>query len=490
MKLKHLLLASLPLAVVIFSYVALSKLLFALLILALVLVWVVSFYREGFYAWADIPLAFLLLGTFIFGRSFSVMGIQTGPLPLYMTEILIALSLVLLLFKEKSITGLWNQWRAPVPKDLMVVMAVYFLMGSFYIILGYMANGALALRDITICNYMILLVITLSLMSRIKLSAALARFFVPGMIVLLIYGLISFFVRVPGSSAFKQLIKSNKNTPLAFSLGLIVILGLCFHEYIVKSAKKPLVKSVILIAIQLIAFILLVMSETRAAWLGLIVALILVTIFLKKEMKVILLIMVLLAASIWLIAYFDLTLKKDKLTHLKNEVTSMAKPRMVNMAGANIKFRFGIWKETWDKIIEKPILGWGFGVQVDYLIWGKRLSEIAAKGGGTGILPVHNHLLALWHKLGIVGLLLFLFINARIFFFGFFYVNKCESDFNRRLLVAGLAAMLLWHGMAFFFDILESPPTGIFLWIIMGMIPGVVYRDRLEFEESSHTGTG
>lgn len=476
--LKYLLLASLPLAVLIFSFVPLPETLFILLILALLSLWVYHFYYEGFYSWADIPLALLVLGTFIFGRTFSVIGIQAGPLPLYITEVLIAFSLVLLFFKEKSIARLWNQWHAPVPKDLMAAIAVYFLMGTLYIILGFKSNGTLALRDITICNYMILLVITLSLMDRVRLTHTLSRFFVPGMFVLFMYGLISFFVRVPGSSAFRQLIKSNKNTPLALSLGLFIIFGLAFYEYIIKKTAKPFHKKAMLIGIQVMAFILLVMSETRAAWVGLFVALLLVTLFLKKEMKVILLILVFLAASIWLIYYFDLTLKKDKLTHLKNEVTSMAKPRIENMAGANIKFRLGIWKETLVKIMEKPILGWGFGVQIDYLIWGKRLSEIAAKGGSTGILPAHNHVLAIWHKLGIVGLLLFLFINARIFFLGFFYVNKCTCEFKRRLLVSGLGSLLLWHGMAFFFDILESPPTGIFLWIILGLIVGTVYLDK------------
>jgi O-antigen ligase len=484
--LKHVLLAVLPLLAVVFSFVTLPKTVFVLLLLALLVVWIVSFHLEGFYALADIPLVFLAVGTFIFGKSFSILGFNAGPLPVYMTELLMALSLVLLLIKEKSIAALWRQWQSPLPKGLMPAMILYFLMGSIYVVLGYKANGALALRDITFCHYMVLLVIFLSFMSRRTLSDSLTRLFIPGVVILFIYGLISFFIRVPGASAFRQFIKTNKNTSMALSMGLIIIIGFSFYEYIKKKADAPAngknrkYGKWLTLFIVWFAFLLLVMSEVRAGWVGLLVSLILMTIFLKKEMKVVLLILVLLAVSLWLIDHFQLTIKKDKLAALKNEVTSMTRKRVVNMAGANIKFRLGIWRETLEKIAEKPILGWGFGVQVDYLIWGKRLSEIAAKGGGTGILPAHNHLLAILHKMGIIGLALFLFINARVFFLGFFYVNKCQSDFNRRFLVAGLAALIYWHGMAFFFDILESPPTGIFLWIILAAIAGIVHLDRGE----------
>ena len=148
------------------------------------------------------------------------------------------------------------------------------------------------------------------------------------------------------------------------------------------------------------------------------------------------------------------------------------------MPVANIKWRLDIWKQTIDEIREYPVFGWGYGTQIDYLIWKQRLSWLKAIGANTGIVPPHNHLLAVTYKMGLVGLALFLFINIRVFFYGLFYLKKCQSDFNRRFLIASLAGFVHWHGMAFFFDILESPPTGIFLWILMGAILAVIYADR------------
>ena len=34
--------------------------------------------------------------------------------------------------------------------------------------------------------------------------------------------------------------------------------------------------------------------------------------------------------------------------------------------------------------------------------------------------------------------------------------------------------------MAFFFDVMESPPTSFFLWILLGLILAIIYVDKRE----------
>jgi len=43
---------------------------------------------------------------------------------------------------------------------------------------------------------------------------------------------------------------------------------------------------------------------------------------------------------------------------------------------------------------------------------------------------------------------------------------------------------MYWHGMALFFDMLESPPTGIFVWILLGAVIAVVRADKNEKKRS------
>jgi len=472
--LKKILLFLLPLFIVLCSLVPLPKIVFTGLLLVLLILWIFSFLKEESFVWADLPLLVLIGGAFMNGKAFSIIGFESLGLPLYITEITIAACIIMLLVKERSPQTLWQSWTSMLPKGLLPAMAVYFMIGSLYIVLGYFANGMIALRDIVFCHYMLILLFTLSLVSRLPKPGKLFRLFTPLIIILFLFGLTSFFVRVPSTSAFRQYIKITKMMSLSLSSGMLVIFCLSFFGSLKKNHKK------IAFIIAVCAFLLVIVAEVRAGWVGMIAALILLTILLKKEMKVILLLLAVVAGSLWTIDHFGLTIRKNKLSDLSTQIKTISKPTQVTLPGANIKWRLGIWSEIFREIKIKPILGWGFGVQVDYIIWGIRLSQYKAEGRSTGIVPAHNHLLAITHKMGIVGLLLFLFINARIFFYGTGYLKLCNSDFHRRLLVAALTCLLYWHGMAFFFDILESPPTGIFLWILLGTILAVIHKDKKE----------
>jgi O-antigen ligase len=270
-------------------------------------------------------------------------------------------------------------------------------------------------------------------------------------------------------------------TNLGLYHGLILIFGLSFFtsDRVAGKAGKWLLGLLLYLS-----FLFIIMAEVRAAWAGLLVALVLMGFLLKKEMKIFILIFLLMIPSFLIIDYFDLGVQKNKLDSLKEQVTTVAKRRVHTMPAANIKWRLSIWRQTIKEIREYPVFGWGYGTQIDYIVWKQRLSWLKAIGANTGVLPPHNHLLAITYKMGILGLLLFLFINFMVFFRGLFYIKKCKSDFNRRFLIASLAGLVYWHGMAFFFDVLESPPTGIFLWILLAVILAIVKTDK-SAEESN-----
>lgn len=455
-----------------FSWVSLPEVIFIMISLVLLLLWVVTFYIEGVYQVADIPILFLALGTFAYGRAFSLLGIPMGNIPLYVTEMMLAGSLVLLLLGRKSIKKLWDEWRLPLPRSVLIVLAAYFLMGTLYLLIGVIGNGFLAVRDIVFCYYMLFLFITLSLLTKSIKIKSLIPFFIPAMIILLWLGLTTFFIYIPGYYPFKQFVKETKMFNLCLYCGLIVIFGLSFFTFFKRKLK--LVTGILIY----LSLLLILMTEVRAGWLGLIVTLIFLVIFLKKEIKIFLFILPLMVGSLFIIDHFQLAIDKNKMTALKEEVKSVAQRGEHNIPAANIKWRLNIWRQTGEEILEHPIFGWGFGIQVNYKVWGKELSWLKAMGASTGILPAHNHVLAVTYKMGLVGLALFLFINFRVFFYGLCYIKKCQPGLNRRFLIASLAGLVYWHGMAFFFDVLESPPTGIFLWILLGCILGVVYIDR------------
>ncbi|MGE5340250.1 MAG: O-antigen ligase family protein [Candidatus Omnitrophota bacterium] len=450
-------------------FVSFSGDLFQIGLLALMLLCSLSFFPFEMEV-SDTPLLLLMLGTIAFGRSFSLLAVNVKGIPLYVTEMAIAAS-VLLLFVKKWKT-LWRDWTVPLPSGLAVAIAVYFGLGVLYTAVGVMGNGSVAFRDIVFCLYSVLLFIALSLLNGKEKLRVFFRFLLPAVGVLLFICSVLFFFRIPAERAFRQAVLDVKMPNIGLYCGLIVIAGFSFYTLVRKQRK------LILGLVIYLAFLFVLMAEVRAAWVGLLVAFIFLGILLKKEFKIFFLIFVLIVVSFFIIDYFDLGVQKNKLSSLQEKVSSVTRGGEGTMPAANIKFRLNLWKQTWHEIKEYPVFGWGYGIQIDYVIWRKPVSLLRAMGNLTGPVPPHNHLMAITYKMGFFGLLLFLFINARIFFYGLSHVKKCRSEFDRRLLIALLAGVIYWHGMAFFFDILESPPTGIFLWIMLGAILAIIHKEQ------------
>lgn len=141
---------------------------------------------------------------------------------------------------------------------------------------------------------------------------------------------------------------------------------------------------------------------------------------------------------------------------------------------ANIQWRLGVWDIALNFGLEHPILGGGFGI---YPIM---IPPPVTFRANSGIKPVHNHIITVFYKMGIVGLGLFLFINIYSFLYGLAYLKRCNTAFCKYFLIGSLGSLVFWHAMAFFFDVIDSPPTNIFLWIILGLIFACVQADRKE----------
>lgn len=416
-----------------------------------------------------IPFLLLVIGALSFGRDFSWMHVSIKGISLFVTEIAIGLSLVMLALKWKQRLV---EWRSPLPRGLSIPMLVYFFLGGVYMAIGFLGNGMAASRDIVFCLYMVIFFITLSLLSDPPKFQFILRYLLPAVGVFLSMIIILYFVRIPHEKVFKQVTIELKMNNIGLYGGLIFIFGLSFFTF-VKKRIRPLLALVIYLAL-----LFIIMAEVRASWAGLLIIFIFLGILLKKEFRLFYLVFPLMVISIITIDYFGLSIRKDKLENIGERLTSMVKYQKNTMPAANIRWRLDIWGQTIKEIRKEPVFGWGYGIQIDYLVWKKRLSYLKSIGINTGILPPHNHLLAVTYKMGIIGLLLFLYINGRIFFFGLKHVKKLKSEYNRRFLIASLAGLLYWHGMAFFFDILESPPTSIFLWILLAAILATVHIDK------------
>ena len=445
--------------------------LFTSVFLGLLVLWVVSFYFEKTYSIEAIPLLLLIAATVAFGRAFSIIPIVSiGNIPVPITEIVLALSLGLMLLRGKRS---WAVWTTRLPLDLKILLPGFLLLGTLYLLLGLKTNGTIAFRDIVFCFYMLFLFVTLVVFNHPQKIKKAIAVFIPGAVTLLVIGFIMNFITRSGQVAFLKFLFDTRAFNWALYYGLTAIFGISFFSFTFKNKKKIKWGIALLIYFGLLFTLL---TQVRAGWLGMIPALLLLSILLKKDIKVLLIIIPSIVVSVLLIDYY---IHKNTITVIKQEIEGITPGDRDTRAKKNVAFRLIIWKQTLEKIRQKPLLGWGYGSFPTYYIHKKPLHRPSgAIGPGSKITPAHNHVLAVTYKMGLLGLAIFIFMNLRIFLVGVMYFKKCKSLFNRRLLAAGLGGLVYWHGMALFFDVLESPPTGIFLWILLGLIISIVHVDK------------
>jgi len=139
----------------------------------------------------------------------------------------------------------------------------------------------------------------------------------------------------------------------------------------------------------------------------------------------------------------------------------------------NLFFRFALWEQALTFGLQSPFFGQGFGVYPNIRVWSHEyMNPIAVKNSfmNTGLRPVHNDLLTVFYKTGLAGLLLFLAITMYNFFYGLKALIKTTDKRTRILLTGALGGLICWHVLALLFDIIDSPPTNIFLWVLGGLV--------------------
>jgi len=448
-------------------FIPFSDTLFLFILTGSILLLIFGLSCDGQFKSEDIPFLILSFGTFVFGRAFSIQSLNIKGIHVFVTEFLLALSFILLLLKPKKAL---ENWKSQLKPDLAVGFTVYLLMGSIYLLFGLFEHGYFAFRDIVFCHYSLLVFVGLHVLNTPVKIKNLSRVIFTGMTASLLVGCLLNFVPRSSRFPFYRFINETKEFNWSFFFGLIVIFGLCFFAY---EKEKRLTRGILVY----LSLLFVILTLVRTAWVGLVVALLTIGVFLKKEMAILAVIFPLVFGSLFVI---DMLPFRKRITSLiRNELAGTIPGKEENVAWRNVEWRWQIWDQTLQKISQKPLFGWGFGSFPDYTIDGSPVSKISGVGPKSGIVPPHNHILSVMYKTGFLGLVLFLFINIRIFLYGFKHLKKCKSELYRRLLIATLGGLVFWHSIALFIDALESPPTGIFLWILLGLVVSLVHADKI-----------
>lgn len=454
---------------------------FCIIVSICAFIWFCVVFYKSPYEFIDIPFLLLVMGTFAFGRAFSILGIEVGIMPFFITEIVLLVTFGLILFRGRIVN-----FNLYLPPGINGSFIIYLILGTVYLLFGLAENKLFALRDVILCYYVIFTYITVIVLRTEQRLKDFFRFIIPCAVLILIIALIKIFNILPENKFIMKVLLELKPFNINLYAGMILIFSLSFFSYI-KRTKNKIAIGILAIA----SFFVNILLKTSTGWVATIAALSFLIWMFKVEIATIVrkywILLIVLMIS-FLAVFFLLCpgIPDD----LEKEWYAIWHWDRSTGAGCNIVWRFMLWRQAIRQVSEQPFIGLGFGSQIHYL---HHISEgnparyniddnlvplLNTINPGSGILPIHNHILTIVFKMGFLGLLIFLFINLRIFFYGLFYIRKCKLEFNRRFLIASLVGLVYWHVMALFINVINSPPTSIFLWILLGLVLSVVYVDK------------
>jgi hypothetical protein len=455
-----------------------------------------------------------IFGTLSFGRAFSLLHVNATQVPVFITEFFLLISFPVLLFRYRELFKL--------PRAICTVFIVFFLFGSVYLLLGISTRNSFVLRDFVLCGYLLFFPLVFFIM----VNRGMLKIFI---IILIASNLISLFVgRLLLFNSFPTynfgfFVGQIKPTNLGLYYGISLSFLISFFPVVSKRRMKLLM--ILLIATNVYMLIFFLKRTLWFAFLALLGYLVFINHFsfvkiLAKVIPIIVIASVLLFSfdsrggvdknnKKYLISKFKtmviasacnsgcnkstilntLALVNSKETNasspVKDKKTNASSPNKdkdicVSLAEkdienlGNIIWRFEIWKQTIKFALKSPLFGRGFGIYPHYVVYGNLLAMPKKDVVNSGVIPAHNDLVTIFFKMGLVGLALYLFLNINVFLFAIRHIHNSKDDFIKHLLIALLGCFVFWHAMALFFDVIDSPPTSIFLWITMGMIFAVV----------------
>lgn len=464
-----------------------------------------------------------------FGRAFALLRIDTALVPLFVTECFLLFGIVLVAANLKKAFSL--------PRPFLYMTLVYFSYAMLYLVIGVHKGRFFVFRDVVFSFYVLFIFIAFILFySRERLKVLLAAIMLSNIIAIFL-GRVFLFEGY--SSRFMYMLSMNMK-PANFGLNYGITLS--FLLALAVSSKKISARIALLLLASLNLY-MLIMIGGRTLLISILFVFMLYTIIFRKEfLKTLMLFILVFMFSFYpffqydkknirpahlaavyakLIGSFDLEkllslrrdinanirkemdvqiqkhMEADKLKGMKEKppepvpAAPAAKDSSWQASGtpkeiesyANLYWRLSIWKQTIAFGMESPFFGKGFGVFPVYKVWSYEYLEPTSPREeyfNSSFKPAHNQLITVFFKMGFLGLLLFLGMNIYVFFYGLKKLNGCRDSFTRVFLASLLAAFVYWHAIASFFDIIDSPPTSIFLWIITGLIFSTVFISEKE----------
>jgi len=215
----------------------------------------------------------------------------------------------------------------------------------------------------------------------------------------------------------------NSANYLAMYLSPILILSLCLYSFLNKKVLR-----VVLFIVNCLLFIVIYLTYSYGAWLGIGLALIFITLA-RKHKKLVLILLFLIVLGLIL------------------QIPSQKFQGFVDLSYPSLESRLVIWQSAWEIAKDNSLIGIGPGMfQKHYLDYQVRFAPYPE----WSVPQPHNIFLAFWLQTGLLGLIGFVWLMV------IFFKNALRSDLCKgrtsieRILGSVLIAAMLYvliHGL-------------------------------------------
>ena len=257
-------------------------------------------------------------------------------------------------------------------------------------------------------------------------------------------------------------IQASFSNPNGFGGWLVVMLPLVLSFVFINKDlwSKIAVKIIIWASMCILAFCLL-MTYSRGAWIGVVLALLFFGIFKKSK-----LLMIMIPVLIALPLILPIPIKTRIMNALPFTISYSIKGRLESIGSLAEPIRGSLWREAMAIVKDFPAFGCGLNTY----------SVVAPhyKGSGTkaGIYP-HNSYLQMAAETGIVGLASFIMLIMALFITSLMNVIRIRDTFYKNILL-GLLSGLFGFLVHSFFDVhFYALQLATLMWFVMGLIMAV-----------------
>lgn len=415
----------------------------------------------------ELLMFFLITGTISFGRQFSYLGIRIGETNVYVTELVLIVTWVLI-FLRKVVTKEMLFKKS----SLNLLFLFYYAIGLLCLLRGVFDFGMEAARHSVIVYYSLFYFLILELVSGIhQLERFLKYCLVASAVALLVifYNFASGIGFVTNTGA----VRYGANIQ-ALSLVFCFFFWLSLSIFKVKSRAKSLLK--ILVPFQIFSALFLIQHRslplTMVAGLVFIFALISKTRAFKYAIFALGGLLLILSLDYFTGILSTDIMVKDTWMRVSTILTPEEDPNSLH--------RLAMWDEILDRTKESPLLGEGFGPPFS-IFFGDKFYDYSESR-----LHPHNSFLWILNRMGIIGFGIFFLLILKFYKSAIKAYRSLSPGKSKAYLLALMSCHVCICIFAFFNVVLEGPSMGIFFWIIMGLAMALIDINKKESDENKY----